>query len=324
MIHKYTLVLVMLLALQLSVSAEKVLIFRQGSTNFEKVAESVSGEIGEDFDVVDHILTKESKYKEFADKVRKEKPSLLVLLDNQAVDFAKKFNQEKDEYAKNLRGVAAMGLNLRKELDGNPNICGIEYEVPAYTMITQFRYFVTNDIKNVLVFYRESQHGEMIKVATEQLAKEGISIKAMNAEEYGTTNKEVNFYLQRNVLREVYKKDTDLVWVLSDSVLLNSNNFAEVWVSAARRNKKPFIAGIKAFSGIDMGFCVYSAAPNHTDLGNQIAEQVFTLMDDEEMKADEVGVEYILSVIKGVNMDILPTYGLDVDKEKMADVKVNE
>lgn len=324
MIHKYLVICFLTAALQLSSFADKVLVFRQGSANFEEVSNSVKEEISEDFEVVEHILNKTSNYDEFKNKINKEKPSLLVLLDNQAVDFAKKFNSENDEYAKNLRSVAAMGLNLREGLKGNKNICGIEYEVPAYTMITQFRYFVTNEIKNVLVFYRGSQHAEMIKVATEQLSKEGISLKAMDAEEYGTTNKDVNFYLNRNVLREVYKKDTDLVWVISDSVLLNNDNFAEVWVSAARKLKKPFIAGIKAFSGSDMGFCVYSASPNHKDLGNQIAEQVFTLMDDEEIKADEVGVEYILSVLKSVNMKIMPEYGLSIDNEKMSDVKVNE
>ncbi|MCH2206444.1 MAG: hypothetical protein MK132_11300 [Lentisphaerales bacterium] len=324
MTQRYLTVFFMIAALQISALADKVLIFRQGSINFEEVANSVKDEISEDFEVVEHILSKDSDYQDFKGKVTKEKPSLLILLDNQAVDFAKKFNMENDEYAKNLRSVAAMGLNLRKEIEGNPNICGIEYEVPAYTMITQFRYFITNDIKNVLVFYRKSQHSEMIKVAQEQLGKEGITLKAMDTEEYGDKKQDVNFFLNRNVLREVYKKDTDLVWVISDSILLNNDNFAEVWVSAARRLKKPFIAGIKAFSGTDMGFCVYSASPNHQDLGNQIAEQVFTLMDDEEMKADEVGVEYILSVVKNVNMKILPEYKLVVDEEKMSDVEANK
>jgi hypothetical protein len=319
-----TLVLFMLLALQLTATAETLLVVRQGSENFKEVLDSLKEEIDGDFEIVDEVLSKDSTYEKFAARVREVKPNLLVLLDNQAVGYAKKFNQESDDYAKNLRGVAAMGLNLRKELEGNVNISAVEYEVPAYTLITSYRFIVTKEVKNVLVFYRGSQHAEMIKVATEQLAKEGIALKAMDAEEFGTTNKDVNFFLQRNLLRELYRKDLDLVWVMSDSVLLNNDNFAEVWVSAARRNKIPFITGIKAFAEKDMGFCVYSASPNHKDLGVQIAQQIFALMDDEEMKADELGIEYILSVQKNINPGKIDEHKIELNKENMNDVKVNK
>jgi ABC-type uncharacterized transport system substrate-binding protein len=312
------------LALHKNTYAEKILIFRQGSINFEEVAKSVKTEINNEYEIVEHIINKDSTYKEFKSKILKEEPDLLLLLDNHAVNLAKKFNQENSQYAQNLRSVAAMALNLRQELKGNKNICGIEYEVPAYTLITQFRYLVTKDIKSILVFYRQSQHQSMIDTATEQLKKEGITLKAMNTEDYGKSKKDINFYLQRNVLREVYKKDTDLIWVIPDSTLLNNENFANVWVNAARRNKKPFIAGIKYFSSPKIDFCIYSASPNHKDLGTQISEQIFTLLDDKAMAANELGVEYILSVNKDVNMKILPKYGLKTVRENMTDIEVHK
>ena len=312
--------LFILLSSTLSVTAEKLLIFRQGSANFEEVVKSVKAEIDGELDIVDHVLSKDSKYKEFVDKTRAEKPDLLLLLDNKAVNFAKKFNQEKDDFAKNLKGVAAMGLNLRKELEGNKNICAVEYEVPAYTMITGFRYMVKSDIKNVLVFYRKSEQQAVIDNATKLLSKEGITLKAMDAEEYGESDQQVNFFLQRNVMREMYHSDTDLVWVISDSVLLNNDNFAEVWVSAARKNKKPFIAGIKTFASPDMQFCAYSASPNHTDLGTQVTEMIFALLDGST--PEEIGVEYILSVEKNANLKKISENNLELNEERMKDVKV--
>ena len=314
--------LFLLLMLPLSVSAEKILIFRQGSQNFEEVVKAVKMEIGDELEIVDQVLSKEAKYKVFHDKVRAEKPDLLLLLDNKAVNFAKKFNKEKDDYAKNLKGVAAMGLNLRKELKGNKNICAVEYEVPAYTLITSYRYIVEQKIENVLVFYRGSEHKEIIEDAKEQLKKEKINLKAMDAEEYGTSDEDVNFFLQRNMLREIYRKDIDLVWVISDSVMLNNDNFANLWVSAAKRNKVPFISGIKSFSLKEMQFCAYSASPNHQDLGAQIAEMLFTVIDGEEPEA--LGVEYILSVVKTANMDKLNDNDVSVKQDKMSDVKVTE
>lgn len=312
--------LFVLLSATLSVSAEKLLIFRQGSVNFEEVVKSVKAEIDGELDIVDHVLSKDAKYSEFVTKTRAEKPDLLLLLDNKAVNFAKKFNQEKDDYAKNLKGVAAMGLNLRKELKDNKNICAVEYEVPAYTMITGFRYIVKQDIKNVLVFYRKSEQQGVIDNAQKLLSKEGINLKAMDAEEYGESDEQVNFFLQRNVMREMYHSDTDLVWVISDSVMLNNDNFAEVWVNAARKNKKPFIAGIKTFASPDMQFCGYSASPNHKDLGTQVAQMIFALLDGSTPQ--EIGVEYILSVEKNVNLQKVSDNKLEVNEERMKDVKV--
>jgi len=314
------LVLLLLLMLPLCASAEKLLIFRQGSVNFEEVTKAIREEIGEDLDIVDHVLQKESQYQEFHDKIRSEKPDMLLLLDNKALSFAKKFNQEKDEYAKNLKAVAAMALNLRKELKGNKNICAIEYEVPAYTLITSYRFIVKKNIKNVLVFYRGSEHSEIIKNAQAQLKKENITLRAIDAEAYGTSEKQVNFFLQRNMLREIYRKDIDLVWVISDSIMLNNNNFASLWVSASRRNKVPFVSGIQKFSAQEMQFCAYSASPNHQDLGAQVSEMIFSLIDGEEPEA--LSVEYILSVRKTANMKKMNNNNVEVNKDNMSDVKV--
>ena len=321
---KYTLhlLLFIMFASTLSLSAEKVLIFRQGSANFEEVVKSVKAEIDGELDLVDHVLSKDAKYPEFAQKVRAEKPDLLLLLDNKAVNFAKKFNQEPDEYAKNLKGVAAMGLNLRKELEGNKNICAVEYEVPAYTLITGFKYLVKRDIKNVLVFYRKSEQQEMIDNATKLLSKEGITLNAMDTEAWGKREEDVKFFLQRNVMRKMYHKGIDLVWVMSDSVMLDNDNFATVWVNAARKNKMPFIAGLKSFSEPKMQFCAYSASPNHTDLGSQVAEMLFAVMDGST--PEEIGVEYILSVEKNLNMDKVKDNNIEINEERLTGVAVSE
>ena len=314
--------LFVLLIATLNVSAEKLLIFRQGSANFEELVKSVKTEIGEDLDIVDHVLSEKATYKEFSEKTRAEKPDLLLLLDNKAVNFAKKFNKEKDEYAQNLKGVAAMGLNLRKELKDNKNICAVEYEVPAYTIITGFKYIVKKDIKNVLVFYRKSEQQEAIDSAAKLLSKEGITLNAMNTEEYGTEDKDVKFFLQRNVLREMYHKGNDLVWVISDSVMLDNDNFAEVWVNAARKNKMPFIAGIKSFVATDMQFCAYAASPNHRDLGSQVTEMIFAIIDGST--PEEIGVEYILSVEKTANMAKMSDNKIETIPERMKDVKASK
>ncbi|NQZ57994.1 MAG: hypothetical protein HRT88_11100, partial [Lentisphaeraceae bacterium] len=184
-------------------AGEKVLVFRQGSSNYLEVVKSVKEEAGDELEIVDYILNPDSTYSQFVQKIRQEKPNMLLLLDNHAVDFALKFNKEKDEYAQKLKSVAAMGLNLRKILKGNKNICAVEYEVPAYSLIINYRFTVKKEIKNVLVFYRKSVHQEMIATAKKQLFKEGVTLKAIDTETYGVEKEKVDFFLKRNLLREV-------------------------------------------------------------------------------------------------------------------------
>ena len=78
-------------------------------------------------------------------------------MDNKSVNFAMRFNNSSDDYARKLRGVATMGLNLKKVLAENKNIAGVAYEVPAYLIITQFRYLVKAPISTILTIYRASE-----------------------------------------------------------------------------------------------------------------------------------------------------------------------
>ena len=312
-------IFLLILSLACSVFArDKVLVFRQGSVNYQEVVNSVKEEVDGEFEIVDHILDADSSYNDFAKKVRAEKPNLLLLLDNQAVDFARKFNTEKDEFAKNLKSVAAMGLNLREILKGNKNICGVEYEVPAYSLITNYRFTVDKNIKTALVFYRKSEHEMMISTAEKQLAKEGITLKAIDTESRGSGKKEVNFFLKRNLIREIYHKNIDVVWVISDSVMMNNDNFGDVWLNAANRKKVAFISGISSFASEEMNFCVYAASPNHQDLGNQVAQLLFSVLSDGVEPA-EIGVEYILSVKKSLNKKKLREYGFDTRSTRSVD-----
>ena len=58
MIKAIHFLLFLLLMLPLSVSAEKILIFRQGSQNFEEVVKAVKMEIGDELEIVDQVLHK--------------------------------------------------------------------------------------------------------------------------------------------------------------------------------------------------------------------------------------------------------------------------
>ena len=300
--------------------AGKLLVVRKDYDDFAMVKEGIQAEIRSAHQIVDFLVTDETKYETFAAKVREEKPDLLLLMDNISVALATRFNLESDDYAKKLKAVATMGLNLKKELKDSANLCGIAYEVPAFSIITQFRYLVVNPIKNVLVFYRKSEFAQTIEEAREQLARTGINLIALDAEAKGDSKDEIAKFLSDNLKEEVAGQKVDAVWVISDNGLLNEKTFGAIWVKRGRTFKIPFICGLEVFVSKKVNFCSYAAAPNHKDLGVQMATTALSILDEGQTPA-QIGVEYILSVVKTVNLDKLHSLGLQIGPERMKDVK---
>jgi hypothetical protein len=289
----------------LAADAPTLLIFRKGSDNFADCTRAF-GSAAADCRLIDAVMPEKMSYEQFSSKIREIKPRMLVLMDNQAVSYARRFNQEPDDYARKLRSVAAMGLNLPKILSGNRLISAVEYEVPAYTILTQWRHVSGIKLEKALVFYRGSQHREMIKEASEQLAKEGITLRAIDCEADGKSREQVIAAVRKLVPSEVAQGDVQAVWVLADSVILCKETFAGIWVKTARTSKIAFVSGIAEFSGQKAGFCAFSASPDHKALGSQMANLALDVMEND----DEAKVDHILAVVKTTDAARLKSLGI--------------
>lgn len=301
--------------------AAKVLIVRQAANDFADVKTGIQNALGTAHTVADYVIDGDTKYDAFKSKVNEEKPDLLVVMDNKAVKFAQELNTEADPKLKNMRGIATMGLNLKKVLAGSKTIAGVAYEVPAFTVITQFRYIVKQPIKNVMVIYRKSQFEGTVSEAQAQLKREGVNLIALDAESKGTDPKDLVSFIDDNLKDEVDGTKVDAIWVLSDNALMNKETFAPFWVTRAREMKVPFLCGIEKFASKDLDFCSYSASPQHKDLGQQVSEMIFAVLEEGRKPAD-IGVDYILSVSKLLNAERLEKTGLETVPDRLKDVKL--
>lgn len=313
-------VMALALALTAPASAAKLLVVRKGSRDFEDVSRSFRDAMGTAHTVVDYVIVNETSYPTFARKVRDEKPDLLVLMDNQAVSLAIKLNAEPDAWAKSLRGIATMALNLKKVLKGNRNICGIAYEAPALSLVTQFRYLTDAKIRNVLVVYRASEFSETVRDAQAQLAREGVSLVAVDADA-ALQDDELDELLEKSLAETVEGKPISAVWVVSDNALLTQSTFGPIWVERSNRLRLPFLCGIEKFASKPINLCAYAVSPNHADLGNQVAEVAFGILEDGRSPED-IGVEYIVSLQQTANRDKLRRLGLTPRSDRLNGVKV--
>lgn len=302
----------------------KVMFVRKGTGAFDEVTASMRKELSGKYQLEDLVITRESEYEAVAGKITAAGPSLLVLMDNQALSFALRYNETRTDKKKKVRGVALMGLNLKSVLKGNPEIAGVAFESPAYTMVTQFRYLIQKPIKNVLVFYRKSLFQDTIDQATRNLAAEGVTLQAVDVEQAGKETPAVTAFLEERVAALTKPgSPAEVVWVLLDSVLLGQKSFESVWLPVARGAKIPFITGTEELASRQMNFATFAITPNAQDLAHQAVQQVEAILSDG-VAPGELGIEDVISVNKILNLHRARELGLKIRESGLSEIKVIE
>ncbi|WP_141736655.1 hypothetical protein [Oligoflexus tunisiensis] len=251
---------------------------------------------------IDLVIQKNSEYEQFLSAIQKHKPDFLALLDNKAVNFMRKLEKEQPEGFASIQGAATMALNLRNILQDSKRICGVHYEVPAFTIITRFRSLIQRPISTVLAPYRASEFDWMMGEARQQLQKEGIELIAVNVEANGRDPASINRLVEKTLSDEHGGRKIDAILVPADNVILNREAFANVWLRKARSLKVPFLCNIEKFTSKDFDFCTFAAWPDLVALGHQLAEQITEALENGSSVA-ELGVDYIIGVQETMNLN---------------------
>ena len=305
--------LTLVLFMDLTAVASTIGLVRQAGVEFEEVDKTVSEILGEDYSVKRFVLKKDSKYTQFLDFVKKEKPALVILMDNVAVNFGKKLAKESDKSLANIPTISAMGLNLKDQLKGQATMSGVAYEVPAFTILTNFRNLLADKrLINVLTIYRDDEFANMMTDAQKQLDREGINLIGVDASH--VKGSQLNSFLNRHLSETYHGAKIDAILVMTDNILMNKSTFAPIWLKKARTLKVPFLCGVKNLAISKINFCSYASFPDHNELGDQVSQQVFAILEDES-SPEEVGVEYILAVKQIANHQLLKQKKINLKKE---------
>lgn len=270
---------------------------------------------------VDFIIDKNSDYAQFIAALEKNKPDFVALLDNKAVNFMKRLEEEKKpQNLSHIQAAATMALNLRNVLQGSGRICGIHYEVPAFTIITRFRSLMERTITRVLAPYRASEFEWMISEGKKQLQKEGIELIAVDVEANGREQEAINKLVEKTLSEEYEGKKIDAVLVPTDNVILNKEAFAAIWLRKARSLKVPFLCNIEKFTSKDFDFCTFAAFPDLVALGHQLAEQINEVLENGSSVSD-LGVDYIIGVQEALNMSRARALNLPLRSDRIEGVE---
>lgn len=303
-------------------SDSKILFIRHAGQNFLNLFQLMKKELKNSHKIEDYVISKDTSFESFRDKINIEKPQLLVLLDNQPTQFAINYNKTSPTLSGKINAVALMGLNLRFVLKDSLEIAGISFESPAYNLVTQFRFIIEQPIRTVLVFYRASLFSEEIELTRKQLLAEGIKLEAINVEQNGLEKENIFYFLKTRLKSETGNASKyDMVWVMLDSGILNNALFQNVWLPAARESQLPFLTGIEDFVSNDMNFATFAVTPNIPDLANQAVQMIESILSGVVAPKD-IGVENLISVDKVLNIKKAQTLGIKLKTDRITEIKL--
>ena len=301
-------------------AAATIVLARKDGPDFAVVREGIAAEVRGAHKLVDYFMTDATTYAEFAKAMREKQPDLVVLMDNIAVSHMIRFGREPDAFAKGLKAIATMSLNLKRVLEGQKQIAGIAYEVSAFAVISEFRYLVRVPVHRVAVFYRKSQYDIVIREAKDQLGRAGIELLPVDVEVEGKNAADVARFLEAELKENIQGSRVDAILVLSDNGLINEKTFGPVWLKSAKSFGVPLITNLSAFVSKDLDFCAFAVSPNLRDLGSQTAEMILSVVNDGESPGT-IGVNYVLSAGSVADFDKLDRLGIKVDEQRAANVR---
>ena len=310
-----------MIAVAAAAQAGPILVVKRADPMFDQAFQVVAEGLRSTHEVVAHDVVKKTSFEDFYSKVNSVKPEFMLLMDNGPVKHALTLSEKVGDPFAGLKAVASFALNLRKQLMGHATIAGIAYEVPALTIMTQFRFLIGQPLKNVLAIYRKSEFEATVQEAREQLSAENINLIALDAESKGKGKEAVEGFLEDNLQEIVHGTRIDAVWVITDNALINQATLAGIWLKRAKTFKVPFLCGVEPFVARSLDFCTFAAAPNTIDLAEQMVEMTQSILEDGIAPSD-LGVKYLVSVVKILDIVKAERLGFVIAPERLGDLKI--
>lgn len=284
---------------------------------FQTVLEEIRDQAGPAYhiDVID--VNKKLDVKTIARQCASIRASGLILMDTKAVNIALEL-QKCDSAFVAMPKFVFMTLQAEMISAGLFNAAGITFEVPFYTLVTNFRIISEKDFSRVGIFYRKSSAGS-IEETRKLLDKEQITVSAVCIDCDQNRNVSINQTLalmKASGDRMAGKEKVEVFIVPADNLIVNPTSLAEFWNGKVHKMKIPVIAAIDLLASEKFGTAVFTADPDLTQLGSQAANQIIERYENN-LSMNKIGFEPTISIKSTLNMHVAGELGWRLKKEKL-------
>lgn len=296
---------------------EKILIVRPENRHFFTAESRIREDLGDRFTLISVRVEKHTSYEHLEKALEKHQPKLIVLMDQPAIRHYRAWVKSQPPDFKPVPVVTLMAVYLEREVEDLPNATGIKYEIPGVVILTNLRSLIGQKVEKVGVLYRTNLsyffEAQKQKLEIEQIELVGREITT-------TSSRRMPRDIKRALSQLIQKEKVDAIWVLNDSVLVNSTLVTHAWLPALRRFDKPVVVGVRQLvqEGVNLGS--FAVVPDHAELGGQTASLIERIVEND-WRADNIPVADPISVLKIFNrgnltdaIDIDPTYLQELDE----------
>jgi len=290
---------------------DNLLVFKGQNAVFDDVMKGLREELDGEITINEVIINNDSKIDTFKQTLKQYQPSAVILLGNKAANrYAQLQKSTKgDQYPPSITMAALFAERIIPQLS---NATAVRFEIPVVTSLLTMRQFFVEPIKKVGVVHR-AWMSPTIEENRKFLNAEGVEIVSYTLPD---KPKKPAKLLKKGVEKLIDSK-VDVIWIISDNVLLNAETLDKVWLPVSAKSKLPVLVGIEALAESKLQFGNVAVTPDLYGLGAQGASIIFDLMDNDWV-FDDTEIRQPIAVKKVVNQAILNERSIQYRKENFS------
>jgi ABC-type uncharacterized transport system substrate-binding protein len=238
-------------------------------------------------------------------------------MDSKAVTLALEL-QSFDSTFRAMPKFVFMTLLADQTAEGLVNKAGITFEVPLYTIVTNFRIISRKDFSRIGIFYRRS-FSRSIEESRKLLEREQISLSAVcvDCDQNKKTSAENALRVMNDSLDKMLSLEkVDVFIIPADNLIVNARSLPEFWLGKLKDKKVPVIATIDLFASEKFGTAVFAADPDLLQLGAQAANQIIEHFENN-IPLVKIGFEPTISIKSTLNTHVAGEINWKLKKEKL-------
>jgi len=275
-------------------AVDTALVLRGSSDAMKEMFIGMSEDLEGEINFTEYEISPSMNEAVIANLIRKDNPSVVVLLGNKSISLYKKYYQS-NESAKKLPSILMAALYVDTYFDVLKHSQAIRYEIPAVTSILKLRTIVDAPITRVGVIHRAKMR-DFVEQNRTYCEAEGIELVSM---QIGNNEKSYVKIIKKNI-KKLKKMEVDAYWILNDNVLLSADVIVNAWIPGLRKSNKSVIVGVENLAETKFKFGTFAIVPDSYALGVQGAGVLADIMD-EDWALNPSSVEQPVSVKKVLN-----------------------
>jgi hypothetical protein len=288
-------------------SKTSIVALMHGKETFTAALNGIMDGLGSEYDITICNIDKLKDITAINDLIIQTAPQALIIMDVNAIKLCEEL-QIINKDIQSLPKFLLMTLQAEQSSRNLKNICGVKFEVPAYMLITQFRFISEKDFSRVGIFYRK-YFTETFEESQRLLKKEKIELIGIciDCEESDQLTEERAASIMKKRTKELISKSVDVFWIPADNLIINLESYVQVW-KPIKYKKYPVLVPLENLANLQTNLGIYAAIPSFSDLGAQVANQIIEHFE-RGVSVNDIGLEPLIDVKSVINSDVAKSIG---------------